>query len=399
MTERARSAAGKRVMLIGEDGERVTAVDAALRAEAMAARLYAEGVREGTRVAWQLPNTVDTALIVLALARLRAVQIPVKADVGTGEQILLRASAARPELILVPRSAAGRCAPGTRGAHHGLAHVLAVEPHMWSDGDRNMLPPYTPDDWSPRWLFTQSQSNGTAVTVQHTDVTLSIAARGMARSGRFDRLRTGVGAVMTPLAEPAGLIQFAALIASAMPALVMQASEPAHVVGVLRQFRVCLVFGPHNICRALLEKQRALPRGSKLVPQLRWFVTSGQAGAPDIAQQLKRELGIALAHDYGRCEVPLISVGNVVGTTTTPNGLVGAAIPGVSVRISKNGARARAGASGDIEVSVAGVFAGYTDPRHNNVAITHDGWFRTGDRGRLTSDNMLEVLHTADRSP
>lgn len=380
-------------MLIGENGERVTAVDAALRAEAIAASLYAAGVRAGTRVAWQLPNMVDAALISLALARLGAVQIPVKAGVDVDDQELpIAVTATRPDLVLVPRVAAGTYETASRFDSSPAARVETVEPQTWSNGDRNILPPYTPGDWEPRWLFARSQADGAAVTVRHTDLTLSVAGRGLVGSSRFDRLRNEVGAVMTPIAEAAGLVQLAALIASPMPALLMQAREPAHVVGVLRQFGVRLAFGTGNVCRSLLEQQRALPRGSELVPQLRSFVTSGRADATDVAQEMERELGIAVAHDYGRCEVPLICAGGGEDIPVTRNTVIGSAIRGVSVRITNNGVRARVGVYGDIEVSGAGLFAGYAEPRHNDAALTHDGWFRTGDRGKLTHDGKLQIL-------
>ncbi|WP_235488069.1 AMP-binding protein, partial [Frankia sp. AvcI1] len=46
------------------------------RAEAAAVRLRAHGVGPGSVVSWQLPNTIDTVVVCLALARLGAVQNP-----------------------------------------------------------------------------------------------------------------------------------------------------------------------------------------------------------------------------------------------------------------------------------------------------------------------------------
>ena len=45
--------------------------------ERVAAGLFEAGVREGTRVSWQLPTRIDTVLLSVALSRLGAVQNPI----------------------------------------------------------------------------------------------------------------------------------------------------------------------------------------------------------------------------------------------------------------------------------------------------------------------------------
>lgn len=391
VTERARSAIGNRIILIGENGERLSAVDAILRAEAIASSLFTAGLQPGMRVAWQLPNTIETAVIMLALMRLGVVQIPLGMDVR-GQAVGAAVASARPDVVLISETPVADDHGDVWAETCGPEHVMTIKPEMWSSGDRRLLPPYDPDDRKPRWLFVQPMPNGANAVVQHTDRTLAIAVHGLVCSGRFDGVRDGVGAGMVPISEAAGLIQLAAMISSAMPALVMQAHEPAHVVGVLRQFQVRMLFGGERTCTELLDRRRALPRGSELVPHLRWFVTYGDPSAPEVGRALERELGIVVTHDYGRCEVPLISVGGIgVRTRKDRIACIGALIPGLSVRITRSGARTPAGVLGDIEVSGAGVFAGYIDPNHNQASFTDDGWFRTGDRGRLTRDEKLRL--------
>src|ERR1700712_5390825 len=47
------------------------------RCERVAAGLHALGIGAGSRVTWQLPTRIETVVMVLALARLGAVQNPV----------------------------------------------------------------------------------------------------------------------------------------------------------------------------------------------------------------------------------------------------------------------------------------------------------------------------------
>ena len=60
----------------------------------------------------------------------------------------------------------------------------------------------------------------------------------------------------------------------------------------------------------------------------------------------------------------------------------GRPIPGTEVRI---------GATGEIEVRGANVTPGYLDPEQWAAASTPDGWFRSGDRGRLRTDGRIVI--------
>ena len=75
--ERRCAASGDQPMLIAEDGSRLTFDEAREAAERVAAGLAAMGVGADTPVTWQLPTSVDTVLVMLALTRLGALQNPV----------------------------------------------------------------------------------------------------------------------------------------------------------------------------------------------------------------------------------------------------------------------------------------------------------------------------------
>jgi len=78
-------------------------------------------------------------------------------------------------------------------------------------------------------------------------------------------------------------------------------------------------------------------------------------------------------------------------------GTVGPALPGVSVRIvDERGAPLPPGAVGGIEVKGPNVFAGYWNmPEKTREEFTADGWFRTGDVGRMSDDGYVEIVGRA----
>ncbi|MGA1287859.1 MAG: malonate--CoA ligase [Rubrivivax sp.] len=75
-------------------------------------------------------------------------------------------------------------------------------------------------------------------------------------------------------------------------------------------------------------------------------------------------------------------------------GTVGYALPGVDVRVrGDQGQALPAGEIGGIEVRGPNVFAGYWRmPEKTKEEFTADGWFRTGDVGRLDTDGRLTIV-------
>ncbi len=75
-------------------------------------------------------------------------------------------------------------------------------------------------------------------------------------------------------------------------------------------------------------------------------------------------------------------------------GTVGFALPGVSLRVSDDAGRSVAvGEIGGIEVKGPNVFAGYWRmPEKNAEEFTPDGYFRTGDVGKVDADGYVTIV-------
>ena len=113
---------------------------------------------------------------------------------------------------------------------------------------------------------------------------------------------------------------------------------------------------------------------------LRLFVSSG-AFLPPALQQAWEDLGVILIQGYGATETGF-------GTCTTREdhglGTVGRAVPPVEMRLA-----------GDGEIQFGGptLFKGYwNDPEATAAAHTDDGWYRTGDIGRLDDEGRLILM-------
>src|SRR5690606_36234669 len=70
----------------------------------------------------------------------------------------------------------------------------------------------------------------------------------------------------------------------------------------------------------------------------------------------------------------------------------GPAVRGASLRIvTMEGKQAGVGEEGEVRAKGPQVTLGYTDPSLDADAFDEDGWFRTGDLGRLDADGNLTI--------
>lgn len=126
---------------------------------------------------------------------------------------------------------------------------------------------------------------------------------------------------------------------------------------------------------------------------------SGSAPLPvELYRRFKAATGIEVAEGYGLTEVTcLVSCNPMDGMKKV--GSVGITMPYTDVRIlqcAEDGSIERECATdeiGEICISNPGVIEGgaYTDPEKNAGLMTPDGYFRTGDLGRLDADRYLWI--------
>lgn len=146
-----------------------------------------------------------------------------------------------------------------------------------------------------------------------------------------------------------------------------------------------------------VEKKQAIPRllavkhsaADRLVfsklreffgGKLRFCITGGAALSDDI-YLIFTGAGISIMQGYGLTETsPVITSNNQMNFRL---GTVGKPIRNVSIRIAEDG---------EIEVSGPNVMLGYYNkPEATRDTFTEDGWFKTGDIGKIDKDGFLKI--------
>ena len=108
---------------------------------------------------------------------------------------------------------------------------------------------------------------------------------------------------------------------------------------------------------------------------------SGSAPIPGELISWYRRLGLNLMEGYGMSEDMAYS--HMSTPKVNAPGAVGAPLPGVQVRISKEG---------EILIKSPGQLVGYYKrPDLDAESFTEDGFFRTGDRGERRADGLLKI--------
>lgn len=380
-------------MLVDEDGRELSYGDLRSRAERVAAGLAALGVGPGSPVSWQLPTRIDTVVVCMALCRLAAVQNPIihlyrEREVGFA---LAQTGATH---LLVPGTWRGtdyRALAGRACSERGIEPIVVSLDEGLPDGDPASLgpaPEAAAGEAPVRWIYYTSGTTSDPKGVCHTDGTLMAGGWGLVAA--LGLTAADVGTVAFPIAHIGGADMLAALLMTGGSAVMVEAFSPADSLALFRGHGVTMFGGGPAFYLACLTEQRKDP-GAPVLPHLRLMSGGGAPKPPELHYEVMREIGgRGVVHGYGMTEVPMITSGSPTDTDEQLANTEGAPVEGAQVRVVRvDGGPAGPGEEGEVRVRGPMVFRGYTDPVLSAEAFDEEGYFRTGDLGRVREDGHV----------
>jgi acyl-CoA synthetase (AMP-forming)/AMP-acid ligase II len=214
-----------------------------------------------------------------------------------------------------------------------------------------------------------------AVPLTHRQLLLSIRPAMAAWRWHED----DVLAHALPLFHQHGLGGLHAVLIAGGTARLASRFTAAGLAETVRRHRASVLFAVPTMYHALLD-ELGTP-GRPPLASVRLAVCGSAPLSPLLAERLPVLLGHPPLVRYGLTETGL-NVSHLCHDVRA--GTVGVPLPGVMARIWSQDEEAPRGTDGEIQVRGAHVFGGYAnDPAATAAAFTGDGWFRTGDIGRV----------------
>jgi acyl-CoA synthetase (AMP-forming)/AMP-acid ligase II len=380
---------------VDETGRRLTFGQYRDRAERAAAGLAAEGVGEGDVVSWIQPTWVEAMVLFGALRRLGAVQNPIL-PIYREREVGFIVRQAEPTLLVVPSVWRGFDYEALgRTVTEGTKARVALADRSLPEGDPGSLPPPPDDDMDGadvpvRFIYYTSGTTADPKGARHGDRSLRGAAVGMGE--RLHLSGDDRFALVFPITHVAGGVYIYAALAYGLTFVLDEAFDPSTTVDLLR--RECITQGGAGTFfhQVYLAAQRGLPAGEALFPRIRSFPGGGAPKPPSLHYELKEAFGAGVVSGYGLTEAPILTMNDARDDDEILATTEGRAVDGTRIRIvTAGGSRAVVGDEGEVRAKGPQVTLGYLDPALDAEAFDDDGWFRTGDLGRLDARGNLTI--------
>jgi acyl-CoA synthetase (AMP-forming)/AMP-acid ligase II len=393
LVERRAAATPDAPIAIDSGGRSLTFGEFKADAERAAAGLAGLGVTERTVVSWQLPTWLESMVLVAALSRLSALQNPIL-PILREREVGFIVRQARTRLLIVPSTFRDFDSEGMARAIakevDGLDVLIADRELPAGDPAALPAPPSTEGDPPVRWLFYTSGTTAEPKGAQHTDLTVMAAAKGMAE--RLALVAEDRSALVFPFTHIGGIIWLFAGLMTGLVHLIDEVFDPVGTTEFLAREEVTLAGSGTPFHQAYLKYQRDHP-DQKLFPNARAYPGGGAPKPPQLHYDVKSELGgVGIVSGYGLTESPILTMAGVDDTDEVLANTEGRATPGVELRIAKpDGRVARPGEEGEVRAKAPQLMKGYLDSALDADAFDEEGFFRTGDLGRLDEAGNLTI--------
>ncbi len=357
------------------DGERLTHAQLQAHVGRHASVLAALGVMPGTRVVINAPTSLRLVAGYLAALRIGAVAVLTNPAYTTAEldTVIARSHAT---LLLVDDDSEQTASVPLRRWREIAAAAEHVAEH----------PPVALQSEDVALLAFTSGTTGPPKGVPLTHGQLLASIRSAMRAWRWSSNDVLVHAL--PLFHQHGLSGVHASLVAGSNAAILSTFDPRELLTTIVREQATVLFGVPSVHQRLMSLD---PEQLAPLRRLR-LITSGSAAlSTALAVELRERTGKQPLERYGLTETGL-NVSNRYDGERAP-GTVGYPLPGVEVALTDpHGDPVETGHEGEIVLRGPQVFDGYLDePAATSAAFWPDGWFRTGDLGRLDDEGRLVI--------
>ncbi len=255
------------------------------------------------------------------------------------------------------------------------------------------------DAASPSFDAAQTMPDDTAVILYTSGTTGSPKGAELSHFNLFSNARTcqqqilhltpdDVGLAVLPLFHSFGqtVIQNACLMGGAAITMI-PAFDPKRVLEIIERDKVTFISAVPAMYNFIVAAAKSHPEAFASV---RLAVSGGSALPNEVHAQFRQTFGFDVIEGYGLSETSPVASFNWKGVKA---GSIGHPIPGCQMKIGKeDGQDAQAGEVGEVLIRGHNIMKGYYNKPEATAAVMKDGWFHTGDIGKMDEDGFFYIV-------
>lgn len=369
-----------RVVLADDYGRSLTNLQLREAAAQAAAALADAGATTGTVVSWQLPTTLETMVVMVALTRLGAVQNPVL-PIWRHSEVDFVTTQLATEMLIVPGVWRGfdhvALAADLAGSRPMSVVVIDHDEPITDGlrlpvGDPDTLPPPPSSDGAARWIYYSSGTTAAPKGVRHCDRSVIAGSAGVV--GMVGATSDDVNPIAFPVSHIGGAAMLAAGLLTGMRLVLFDAFDPVHTPKAIAAHGATILGSATPFFVAYMAAQRE--HGAEpLFRNLRGCVGGGAPITAELGHQVRKTLSVpGVANAWGLTEFPVATSPRPDEDPAVLDHTVGAPVPGVSVRVVDESEQEVAlGVDGELRLKGPQCFMGYVDAALDAAAFDADG--------------------------
>jgi long-chain acyl-CoA synthetase len=356
--------------------------------ERVAGLLTTHGVVRGDRVAVMLPNVPEFAFVYYGVLRVGGVVVPMNPLLKTRE-IAYYLSDSDARVIFAWPAAADEVA--TALAETADATMIVVEPDSFASTlrDQDAVVPVVDRaaDDTAVVLYTSGTTGkpkGAELTHGNLISNVEVTQSDLVQLTQGDVVFGGL-----PLFHSFGqTVTLNASMAQGATLLLLPRFDPAGAAGLMATYDATVFAGVPTMYAALL----GLAEPPEL-SHLRVCISGGAALPVEVLHRFEERFGSEILEGYGLSETSPVASFNRPGQDRKA-GSIGYPVTGVEMRVvDTSDIPVAAGEVGEIAIRGHNVMKGYWNrPDATADVVDAEGWFRTGDMGRVDEDGFYFIV-------
>ncbi|HEY7050093.1 MAG TPA: long-chain fatty acid--CoA ligase [Jatrophihabitantaceae bacterium] len=355
----------------------------------VAGLLTARNVGPGDPVAIMLPNVPEFAVVYFGVLRSGGVVVPMNPLLKAREVAYYLGDAGASVIFAWPTAAA----EAEVGAKESDAEAIVVEPATFADLLAAATPAPEVVDRAGADTAVILYTSGTTGRPKGAELTHDNLIKNAEVTGR-DLLQIGADDVIfggLPLFHSFGqTCTLNTAVAAGASLTVLPRFDPAQALRMLADHHATVFAGVPTMYSALLH---VADRDDYDVSALRVCVSGGAAMPVEVLRRFEDAFGCIVLEGYGLSETSPVASFNRPDRTRKP-GSIGTPVRGVEMRVvNEAGDPLPQGDVGEIAIRGHNIMKGYWHkPDATANAIDAEGWFRTGDVGRVDEDGYYYIV-------